>query len=162
MTTASNIRSRPPREELRTLVLASELRRALALPAQMKVVLFSQPACPACRVLLSHIRQVAKEHADSATDFTYIELSRLTADAFETHAIERVPTLAIFDESGACVDSMCAAATLTYEELCATLDGCGLLANADRGEESCELPDVDAGESLQGCDDGGPCEITWD
>ena len=46
--------------------------------------------------------------------------------------------------------------SLTYKELCDTLNGC-ILDRMD--EEACELPDADDGEMLAG---GGPCEINWD
>ena len=150
---------RPAGKALRTLVMSRELRQTLSKEERMKVVLYSQPACPACRVALSHMRQIADEHAD--TEFAYIELGGLTSDAFEEHAIQLVPTIAIYNESGMLVDDL-VAATLTYDELSEVLSSC-LVEGAVGDEDECEVQlDYLSSDEVGDCDNGGPCELTYD
>jgi hypothetical protein len=140
----------PRRPALKTLVMTREISIALAKQERKKAVLFSTKACPSCREVLKHVRELASE---GAAEYYYLELSRLTAGAFEEHSIELVPALVIFDEAGDQLESMCVA-NLTYDALCNAVD-CILAGGNDEGRNGdfdldippCSIDDYESGAS---------------
>ena len=79
-----------------TLALSTELHKALGSSDRRCIfVLFGKRQCGACRALLPRIKQVASKR-QATSRFLHIDLCRTTKDAFDTHNISIVPTLAVF------------------------------------------------------------------
>jgi len=89
------------------LVLSRELDAALEHESARKAVLFGAKSCSACRRLMPRIQRLAAERPFMR--FFYIEQTVMTRDAFQAHGVRWLPTLAVFDERGEQVSSVCAA-----------------------------------------------------
>jgi len=89
------------------IVLSRELDAALEHESARKAVLFGARSCSACRRLMPRIQRLAAERP--LMRFFYIEQTVMTRDAFQAHGVRWLPTLAVFDERGEQVSSVCAA-----------------------------------------------------